>query len=379
MSKDFYDILGVAKNESQEEIKKAYRKLAIKYHPDKNQGDKESEKKFKEISAAYEVLGNPEKRKAYDQMGHDNFESGGYQSGPFADGFPFGGSGFSSIFEEIFGDFMGGGGGGQGRGRASKKRGDDLQIEARITLEEAFRGTEIDAKIDTFVKCKSCDGNGAEKGSKPIKCKNCAGRGVVRVQRGFFIMEQACGHCAGEGEVIEKQCKNCHSSGRIKEKVSLKVDIPKGIDSGTQIRVRERGEAGFRGGITGDLYVVVSIAQHSIFERKGSDILCKFPISFISAALGGEIEVPTIDGGKHTIKIPEGTQFGKEFVIKGVGMSKLNNSSRGDMRVRADIRTPINLNAKQKDLLQKFKEEEDNKTPEEQGFFDKLRSFWKSE
>ncbi|BDB96094.1 molecular chaperone DnaJ [Candidatus Hydrogenosomobacter endosymbioticus] len=374
-SKDFYEILGVKKDASSDEIKKAYRKLALRYHPDKNQNDKEAERKFKEITAAYEVLSDDKKRETYDRMGHSAFERGGFNDSAFSEGFHFGGGfgGFSDIFEDLFGDFMRQSGGGAQR---RDNNGANIRFPMEISLEEAFRGVETKVEFATFVQCEDCSGSGAYKGSKVNKCGVCSGRGVVRSSRGFLIVEQTCSACHGDGEVIEKFCDTCKGSGRIKGKRSITVKIPNGIENESQIRVQGKGEAGFRGGAAGDLYIQIFVKQHDIFTRDGNDLHCEFPISFITASLGGDVEVPTIEGDKEKLNIPEGTQFGNKFVIKGKGMQKMRSSSRGNMLVHAIVEIPVNLTKSQKELLKKFQEEEDNRTSGARGFLSKLRDFW---
>lgn len=372
--RDFYKLLGVSKEAKIEEIKKAYRKLALQYHPDKNPGNKDAEKKFKEVTAAYEVLSDPQKRAAYDQMGHAAFQQGGGQEG-FSEGFPFG-RGFSSIFEDLFGEFMGDGGGGSRRSEARSERGEDVRFQLSISLEEAFRGVETKVEFPATISCSACQGTGAEPGTKPTQCNTCKGHGVVRSQRGFMVIEQTCPQCHGQGTFIEHPCKTCKRSGRVKDKRSLSIKIPAGIEGGAQIRVSEKGEAGIRGGPPGDLYIQILVKDHTIFRREGADVYCDFPIPFTTAALGGAIEVPSIDGGRVTLEIPEGTQPGHQFTVKGKGMTRLRSSQRGNLYVRVNVDVPINMTKTQRELLEKFQVEAENEPPKSKGFFSKLKEFW---
>ena len=385
--KDFYEVLEVSRQAKSEDIKKAYRKLALRYHPDKNPGNKEAEQKFKEITAAYEILSDLKKRAAYDQMGHNAFEQGmgsGFGNGEEGSygGFHFS-QGFSDIFEDLFGDFMGGSSRGASRGASARGRrsqadqGADIRIPLEISLEEVFRGLETKIEFSTLIPCESCSGSGAEAGTSPVACGLCKGSGVVRTQRGFLTIEQTCPECRGEGISIKKLCASCKGSGRKKDTRSLSIKIPAGIDEKAQIRVTEKGEAGFRGAPSGDLYIQIHVKSHDLFRREGVDLFCRFPVSFTTAVLGGFIEVPSIDGAKLEVKIPEGTQPGKQFIIKDKGLPKFRSGQhRGNLYVQAAVEVPINLTKKQKELLQKFKEEEDNKTPQAQGFFSKLKIFW---
>jgi molecular chaperone DnaJ len=371
--KDFYEILGVPKDTKIEDIKKAYRKLALKYHPDKNPGNKESEQKFKEITMAYEVLSDVKEKASYDQIGHSAFQQGDRFQEGFSDESPFS-HGFSNVFEDLFGEFMGRSS--QNKRRGHSERGADIKFQLEITLEEVFRGIETKVEFSTLIECSSCHGSGAESESKPTTCSFCQGSGVIHSRRGFLTIEQTCPKCHGEGVFIEKLCKHCKGSGRIKDNRTLSIKIPSGIEEGSQIRVAGKGEAGFRNGTTGDLYIQIMVKPHDIFKREGSNIYCKFPISFTTAALGGIIEVPSIDGARVKINIPEGTQFGHNFKISNKGMSKLRSNNRGDLYVETNVSIPINLNNKQKELLNKFQEEEKNKTPQTIGFFAKLKNFW---
>lgn len=382
MSKrDYYDILGLSKGAGEAEIKKAYRKLAMKYHPDQNAGDKTAESKFKELNEAYEVLKDQEKRAAYDQYGHAAFDpSMGGGQGPRSHpggGFHGAGNGFSDIFEEVFGDFMGGGAR-PGGARSSAQQGADLRYDVSVTLEEAFKGHQKKVSLTTTLKCEDCSGAGAEKGSSSKACPLCHGAGVVRTRQGFFTMERTCSRCAGAGQVIEKPCKSCYGQGRKQGKRSLTISIPAGIEDGSRIRLQGEGEAGVRGGPQGDLYIFVSVKKHDFFSREGADLYSEVPIPMTVAALGGTIEVPTIEGGKARITIPEGTQTGKTFRLKGKGMSQLRRSLRGDLYVQAEVETPVKLTARQKELMKEFSKlsEKAHNSPQSESFIKRIKSFW---
>lgn len=380
MADDFYTTLGVQKGASEDELKKAYRKLAMQYHPDKNPGNAEAEKKFKSINEAYDVLKDPQKRAAYDRFGHDAFTGGmgGGAGGPGAAGFDFSGS-FSDIFEDLFGEFTGGRRGAAGGQRASTAaRGNDLRYNLDITLEEAFKGKQHAIKVTTSGSCETCDGSGAEKGTSAETCGTCNGRGTVRAQQGFFTMERTCATCAGTGKIIKNPCKNCAGSGRVRKEKSLNVSIPAGVEEGTRIRLAGEGEAGFRGGQAGDLYIFLSIKPHKLFRRDGANIYCGVPLPFTTASLGGHVEVPTIDGGKVKVTIPEGTQTGHQFRLKGKGMSVLRSNARGDMYIEVAVETPVNLNKKQKEMLKEFEKNADAKTtsPAADSFFTRVKEFW---
>ena len=385
--RDFYEVLGVSKNASADDLKKAYRKLAMKYHPDRNQGDAEAEKKFKELNEAYEILKDDQKRSAYDRYGHGAFDpaaggfGGGFRGSNAGGGFGFSGSGpFSDIFEEVFGDFMGGGRRGAAGQSAQGQRGADLRYPLKVSLEQAFKGMTTKIKLSTFGSCKPCNGTGAEKGSGVITCPLCRGHGVVRAQQGFFTIERTCASCSGTGKKIDKQCLSCSGNGRKLEDKTLSISVPAGVEDGMRIRLAGEGEAGLRGGAAGDLYVSIEVESHSFFEREGSSLHCRFPISMTTAALGGHIEVPTIEGGKARITIPEGTQSGAQFRLKGKGMSILRRSSRGDMFIHVVVETPVGLSKKQKDALKAFAEtlSEKNAPPESENFSEKLKKFWQS-
>jgi len=375
MADDFYTVLGVAKNASEDDLKKAYRKLAMQYHPDKNHGNAEAEKKFKTINEAYDVLKDPQKRAAYDRFGHDAFANG-MGGGGGGGGFSGGGS-FSDIFEDLFSEFTGRRGGG-GQAQASASRGSDLRYNLDIELEAAFKGSQKTIKVTTSGSCESCSGSGAASGSAPENCHTCNGRGTIRAQQGFFTVERTCGTCQGTGKIIKNPCKTCAGSGRTRKEKSLSVTIPAGVEEGTRIRLAGEGEAGFRGGPAGDLYIFLSIKPHRIFKRDGANVYCGVPIPLSTASLGGHIEVPTIDGGRVKVTIPEGTQTGHQFRLKGKGMSVLKSSARGDMYIEVAVETPVNLSKKQRDLLKEFETSGGNKStsPESESFFAKVKEFW---
>ncbi|RED51430.1 molecular chaperone DnaJ [Aestuariispira insulae] len=372
MSKrDYYEILGASRDADAAALKSAYRKLAMQYHPDRNPGDAEAEAKFKEINEAYEVLKDADKRAAYDRFGHDAFTQGG-GGGGFGGGQGFGG--FTDIFEEMFGDFMGG-----GRAGHQQSRGADLRYNLEISLEDAYHGRSAEIKVPTSVSCDSCDGSGAEDGSRPVTCSTCNGHGKVRVQQGFFTLERTCPNCQGQGTMIDNPCKTCQGSGRKHEEKNLAVNIPQGVEEGTRIRLSGEGEAGLRGAPSGDLYIFLSIAPHRLFQREGANIFCQVPISMADAALGATIEVPTIDGGRAKVKIPEGTQSGQQFRLSGKGMTVLRSQARGDMYIEARVETPVNLSKRQRELLKEFNEAAGKKSqnnPETEGFFTKVKEFW---
>jgi len=373
--KDFYELLGASRDASAEDLKKAYRKLAMKYHPDKNSGDKESEHKFKEISEAYDVLRDPERRAAYDRFGHAAFEQGA-GGGGFGGGFDFGG-GFGDIFEEMFGEILGGGRGRGGRQHAAP-RGADLRYDLTISLEEAFRGTEKTIKVASLVQCEDCKGQGTAPGTSPSTCDMCGGHGRVRAQQGFFTIERTCPQCQGAGQVIKSACKSCLGAGRVRRERSLAVAIPAGVENGTRIRLSGEGEAGLRGGHAGDLYVILALTPHAFFQREGANLYCRVPIPMTLAALGGTIEVPVIDGAMIEMKVDAGTQAGQQTRLRGKGMSILRSSSRGDLYVELVVETPMHLTKRQKELLAEFAEsgEKDKTQPESDRFLKRVKSFF---
>ena len=367
--KDFYEILGVQKNASDDEIKKSYRKLAMKYHPDRNKDDKESERKFKEVSAAYEILKDSEKRSAYDQYGHDAFRQGGGGQG-FGD---FGG-GFSDIFEEFFG----GGFGGQSRQRGPQ-RGNDLRYNMSVSLQEAYNGKKSQIRIPSYDGCDLCSATGSADKSGPSTCSTCGGQGKVRSTQGFFSIERPCPTCGGEGSSIKNPCLKCSGTGQVKKQKTISVTIPAGVDTGTRIRISGEGEPGQRGAGNGDLYIFVEVQKDKLFEREEENIFCQIPISITTAILGGDVEVPTIEGKKARLNIPPGTQSETQFRLKGKGMSILRQTRRGDMYVEANVEIPVNLNSKQKAILQEFEKEggtSKKHSPKSQSFFSKLKEVW---
>jgi molecular chaperone DnaJ len=373
--RDFYEILGVAKNASEEDIKKSYRKLAMKYHPDRNPDNKEAEEKFKEVKEAYEMLTNPEKREAYDRYGHAGVDPNG---GGFGGGFGAGG-GFGDAFGDIFGDIFGGGGGRQRSSGPQVYRGADLRYNLEITLEQAAHGFDTTIRVPSWDKCDTCHGSGAKPGTSPVTCTTCAGHGQVRMQQGFFSIQQTCPKCHGSGKVIPEPCAACGGAGRIKRNKTLEVKIPAGIDSGMRIRSSGNGEPGTNGGPPGDLYVEIHIKPHQVFQREGDDLHCEMPISFSKAALGGEIEVPTLSG-KVSFTVPEGTQTGKTFRLKGKGIKGVRSGYAGDLFCHMVVETPVKLTDKQKDLLREFdrltKEGGAKHSPQSKGWMDKVKDFF---
>ncbi len=369
---DFYELLGVDRQASEGDLKKAYRKLAMKYHPDRNQGDAEAEAKFKEISQAYDILSDEEKRDAYDRFGHAAFQ-GGAGGGGFEGGF---GSSFADVFDDLFGEFMGGGGGRQQRG--GNNRGADLRYNMDITLEEAFRGKAAKITIPTISVCDGCEGTGAEAGSQPSTCATCQGHGKVRAQSGFFTIERTCPNCGGVGRVIAHPCKSCSGAGRVEKDKTLSVNIPKGVEDGTRIRLSGEGEAGLRGGPSGDLYIFLSLLAHEVFQRDGANIYCRVPIAMTTAALGGDIDVPTLDGGRVAVSFPEGTQTGRQFRLRSKGMPHMRGRGQGDMYVQTMVETPVNLSKEQRDLLAQFQASlgDGGTSPESEGFFKKAKELW---
>ena len=370
---DYYETLGVNRGADEKALKSAYRKLAMKYHPDRNPDDDAAEAKFKEVNEAYDVLKDDEKRAAYDQFGHAAFEGGGPGGA--------GGGGFTDIFDEMFGDFMGGGRQAGNRGRAGASRGADLRYNMQISLEDAFQGRETQIRVPTAVTCEDCNGLGAAKGSHPTTCGMCQGRGKVRAQQGFFTIERTCPTCNGTGQVIEDPCQTCGGAGRVQKEKTLKVTIPAGVEDGTRIRLAGEGEAGAKGGGAGDLYIFVAVAPHRMFRRDAADLHIRVPIPMATAALGGSIEVPTIEGKRAKVTIPKGAQSGHQFRLRGKGMSVLRSQARGDIYIDVVVETPVNLSKRQEELLREFQGEkpakgESTTSPESEGFFSRVKELW---
>jgi molecular chaperone DnaJ len=379
--RDYYDVLGIKKGASPDEIKKAYRTKAKELHPDRNADNPESEGLFKEANEAYEVLKDAEKKAAYDRFGHAAFEGGMGGGGRPGGGFHPGGQGdfasaFSDVFDDLFGDFMGGRQGGGGRSRAA--RGADLRYNLRVTLEEAFSGLQKSIKVPSSVACDSCDGSGAEGGAEPTTCPTCSGMGKVRAQQGFFTVERTCPTCSGLGQVIQNPCKTCHGQGRIHKDRALSVNIPAGVETGTRIRLAGEGEAGMRGGPAGDLYIFIEVEKHKIFEREGTNLFCRVPVAMAAAALGGDIEVPTIDGGRSRVKIPSGSQSGRQMRLRSKGMPALRGGAAGDMFIELAVETPVNLTSRQKELLKEFEDLSEENNPQSSSFFSSVKNFWDS-
>ena len=372
MSKqDFYDVLGVSKEVDSNSLKSAYRRLAMKYHPDKNPGDSEAEKKFKEISEAYEVLSNPEKNAAYDQYGHDAFTGPGGGQGGFSEGFGSGFGSFSDIFEDFFGDATG------QRNNERLKRGEDLKYEMSITLRDAYLGVKKEISYDTLVSCTSCSGTGSENKDGIGSCGSCRGSGRIRASQGFFTVERTCPACGGSGQVITDPCRECNGEGRQRKNKNIEVSIPAGVEEGSRIRLAGEGTAGQNGAEDGDLYIFISIVSHELFDRDGTNIFCNVPISIYEASLGGSVEVPTVSGGRAKVKIPAGTQSGDQLRLSGKGMPALRSVSFGDMIITLNVEIPKNLSQKQKELLKEFDQQSNRENiPESTGFFDKVKDFW---
>src|SRR5258705_6805153 len=370
--RDYYETLGLARGASEQDIKSAFRRLAKDCHPDRNAGDKGAETKFKELNEAYEALRDPQKRAAYDQFGHAAFDG---QGGRGAHGFgPDFASSMSDIFDDLFGEFMGGR---RGRQRSGRERGADLRYNMEIELPEAFAGKTAQIRVPTSVTCETCTGSGAKSGTQPSACPTCSGAGKVRATQGFFTIERTCPSCQGRGEIINDPCPSCTGSGRVVRERTLSVSIPAGVEDGTRIRLAGEGEAGVRGGPAGDLYIFLSIKPHEFFQRDGADIFCRVPISMTTAALSGHIDVPTVDGGMTRVKVPEGSETGKQFRLKGKGMPVLRSKAQGDMYIQVEVETPKNLTRRQRELLDEFERESHKDTsPESAGFFSKVKEFF---
>lgn len=375
MSKrDYYEVLGVSRDVDGKELKKAYRKLAMKYHPDRNPDDKNADEKFKEATEAYEILGDEQKRAAYDQYGHAGVDPNAAGGG----GFGGGGANFSDIFGDVFGDiFGGGGGGGRGGSRGGPQRGSDLRYTMELTLEEAVRGIEKKIRVPTLVSCETCDGSGAKPGTSPKTCSTCQGSGQIRMQQGFFAVQQTCPACRGQGTMIEDPCNSCHGRGVKEETKTLSVKIPAGVDTGDRIRLSGEGEAGAMGGPAGDLYVQVAVKEHHLFQRDGRNLYCEVPISIVDAALGGELEIPTLEG-RVKLRIPEETQSGKMFRLRGKGVAPVRGGAPGDLLCRVQVETPVKLNNDQKDLLRQFQAslKGEKHSPNTKSWFDGVKKFF---
>lgn len=377
--RDYYEILGVNKGASSDEIKKSFRKLAMQYHPDRNPGDSEAEAKFKEINEAYEILKDDQKRAAYDRFGHQAFSGGSGGGNPFGGGFNFdfggGAGGFADIFSEVFSEFMGGG---RGRRQSYAQRGQDVRYNLSITLEEAFGGIEKEITIPSTETCEKCHGHGTKDGSEAPICPHCGGSGKVRMQQGFFVVEQSCPHCKGAGRLVKETCSECKGKGFINKQKTIKVKIPAGIEDDTRMRVAGGGEAGIRGGENGDLYVFITVKQHKLYERDGANLYTRIPISMCCAALGGKVDIPSIDGSKIELKIDAGSQSDQIVKIKGQGMTFVRSDRRGDLFVKLRVETPVNLSARQKELLEEFRSisKDENCQPEAKSFFDKIKDLF---
>ena len=380
--RDYYQVLGLSKGASAEEIKKAYRAKAKELHPDRNSDNPDAEAQFKEVNEAYDVLKDADKKAAYDRFGHAAFDggmSGGARAGGFG-GAPGQGdfaSAFSDVFEDLFGDFMGGARGGGGGARSRASRGSDLRYNLGISLEDAFRGMTKQINVPTSVACGSCNGTGSEGGAEPATCPTCSGMGKVRAQQGFFTVERTCPTCSGMGQIVKNPCATCGGAGRTRKDRALSVNVPPGVETGTRIRLSGEGEAGLRGGPSGDLYIFIEVADHALFQRDGDDLFCRVPVSMVTAALGGEIEVPTIDGGRSRVKVPEGSQSGRQMRLKSKGMPALRGPGVGDMYIELQVETPVKLTAEQKRILREFEEScAKSNNPHATGFFDKVKNFW---
>lgn len=376
--RDYYEVLGASKGASADELKKAYRVKAKELHPDRNSDNPNAEAQFKELNEAYEVMKDADKKAAYDRYGHAAFEGGMGGGGQRGGG--YGGQGdfssaFSDVFEDLFGDFMGGRAGGGG-GRSRAQRGSDLRYNLRVSMEEAYSGVQKTINVPTAVACDTCRGTGAEGGAEPVGCPTCSGMGKVRAQQGFFTVERTCPTCNGAGQIVKNPCKSCQGHGRVEKERSLSVNIPAGVETGTRIRLAGEGEAGARGGPAGDLYIFIEMKEHQLFQRDGVHLFCRVPISIATAALGGEVEVPTIDGGNSRVKVPAGAQTGKQMRLRSKGMPALRGGGHGDMVIELAVETPVNLTSRQKEILREFDTLGTNNNPEGSSFFTKVKSFW---
>lgn len=376
--RDYYDVLGSAKGAEAAELKKAYRRKVKELHPDQNQDNPNAEEQFKEVNEAYDILKDPEKKAAYDRYGHAAFEGGTGASagGGFHPGGGHGdfGSAFSDVFDDLFGGFAGGGGGRRGGQRAT--RGSDLRYNLNITLEEAYSGKQATISVPSSVACDTCNGTGAEGGAEPTTCPTCSGMGKVRAQQGFFTVERGCPTCSGRGQIIKDPCGSCSGAGRVQKNRSLNVSIPAGVETGTRIRLAAEGEAGLRGGPSGDLYIFIEVRPHTIFERENQHLFCQIPISMATASLGGELEAPTLDGGRSRVKVPAGAQSGKQLRLRGKGMPALRGGGSGDLYIELVVETPVNLTSRQKELLKEFEELSTENNPASSDFFGKVKGFW---
>jgi molecular chaperone DnaJ len=370
--RDYYDVLGVPKGSEQEALKKAYRSKAKELHPDRNSDNPNAEAQFKEVNEAYEVLKDADKKAAYDRYGHAAFEGGGGGQG-FGGGGDFS-SAFSDVFDDLFGDFMGGGRG----GRQQQSRGSDLRYNLSISLAEAFAGLQKTISVPSAVSCGSCNGSGAAGGSSPTTCPTCSGLGKVRATQGFFTVERGCPTCSGVGQIIKNPCSSCGGQGTQKKDRALNVNVPPGVETGTRIRLAGEGETGPRGGVSGDLYIFIEVSKHKIFERDGLNLFCRVPVSMAKASLGGDLEVPTIDGGRSRVRIPAGSQSGRQMRLKGKGMPAIKTVQKGDMFIEMAVETPVNLTARQKELLEEFEQLSEDNNPETNSFFSSVKTFWES-
>ena len=373
--KDYYETLGISKGASEADIKKAFRSKAKEHHPDKNAGSSKAEERFKAVNEAYDILKDPNKKAAYDQYGHAAFENGGFGNAGGGGDFS---SAFSDVFEDLFGDFMGGS---SRRGSGSSStRGSDLRYNMTISLEEAYRGKATTIAVPSSVKCEQCSGTGGKDGTQPSSCPTCSGLGKVRAQQGFFTVERTCPTCSGRGQMNKNPCRFCSGSGTTQKNKNLSVNIPPGVETGTRIRLSGEGEAGMQNGPSGDLYIFTEVMDHSIFQREGANLFCQIPVSIISATLGGDIEAPTLDGGKTRVKVPAGIQSGKQLRLRGKGMPNIRGNSYGDLYIELNIETPVNLNEEQKDLLRTFEKslKASDNNPKYSSFFSKVKSFWET-